>query len=101
MYDNKKIAVVMPAYNAAKTLVRTYEDLPHELIDDVILVDDASNICLVHNGIQQQGARWLNLELLVIVSCVTSMCFLTQYKSPCPRISGEAPAHPVQAAGAV
>ena len=65
------------------------------------LVDDASNICLVHNGILQQGARWLNLELLVIVSCVTSMCFLTQYKSPCPRISGEAPAHPVQAAGAV
>lgn len=32
----------MPAYNAAKTLMRTYEDLPHDLVDDVILVDDAS-----------------------------------------------------------
>lgn len=42
MYKNKKICVVMPAYNAAKTLVRTYEDLPHDLVDDVILVDDAS-----------------------------------------------------------
>lgn len=32
----------MPAYNAAKTLVNTYNDLPHELIDQVILVDDCS-----------------------------------------------------------
>jgi len=41
-YNNKKIIVVMPAYNAGKTLVKTYNDLPHELIDEVILVDDAS-----------------------------------------------------------
>ncbi len=32
----------MPAYNAAQTLERTYGDLPHEILDDVILVDDAS-----------------------------------------------------------
>lgn len=32
----------MPAYNAAKTLRQTYEDIPHGIVDDVILVDDAS-----------------------------------------------------------
>lgn len=38
-----KIGVVMPAYNAARTLERTYNELPHEMISDVILVDDASS----------------------------------------------------------
>lgn len=33
----------MPAYNAEKTLVKTYEELPLEYIDEVILVDDSSN----------------------------------------------------------
>jgi glycosyltransferase involved in cell wall biosynthesis len=37
-----KVAVVMPAYNAEKTLARTYADVPREWVDDVILVDDAS-----------------------------------------------------------
>jgi glycosyltransferase involved in cell wall biosynthesis len=38
----KKIIVVMPAYNAASTLRQTYLELPHDLVDEVILVDDAS-----------------------------------------------------------
>jgi len=38
----QKICVVMPAYNAEKTLERTYHDLPREWVDDIILVDDAS-----------------------------------------------------------
>lgn len=38
----KKVAVVMPAYNAEKTLARTYADIPMACVDDVILVDDAS-----------------------------------------------------------
>lgn len=42
MLSGKKIIVVMPAYNAEKTLRQTYEELPHEYVDDVILVDDAS-----------------------------------------------------------
>lgn len=42
MYKGQTIAVVMPAYNASKTLQQTYDDLPHDLIDDVILVDDCS-----------------------------------------------------------
>lgn len=38
----ERVIVVMPAYNAAKTLKLTYDDLPHESIDGVILVDDGS-----------------------------------------------------------
>ena len=38
-----KVVVVMPAYNAAKTLKMTYADLPHEVVDLVILVDDGSS----------------------------------------------------------
>jgi glycosyltransferase involved in cell wall biosynthesis len=42
MINGKKIVVVMPAYNAAKTLEQTYADLPFEFVDEVILVDDGS-----------------------------------------------------------
>src|SRR3984893_18639827 len=42
MANKPKVVVVMPAYNAAKTLHMTYADLPHQLVDLVILVDDGS-----------------------------------------------------------
>jgi len=42
MLKGKKIVVVMPAYNAAKTLQQTYADIPFDIVDEVILVDDAS-----------------------------------------------------------
>ncbi|MFZ2198872.1 MAG: glycosyltransferase family 2 protein [Thermodesulfovibrionales bacterium] len=42
MMLGKKLIVIMPAYNAEKTLRQTYEELPHEYVDEVILVDDAS-----------------------------------------------------------
>lgn len=42
MLKNKKIIVVMPAYNAALTLEQTWHELPMDIVDDVILVDDAS-----------------------------------------------------------
>ncbi|MFN7312946.1 MAG: glycosyltransferase family 2 protein [Bacteroidota bacterium] len=42
MLNNKKIVVVLPAYNAAQTLSRTYNEIPFDIVDDVILVDDAS-----------------------------------------------------------
>jgi glycosyltransferase involved in cell wall biosynthesis len=42
MILNKKLVVIMPAYNAEKTLRQTYEELPHDYVDEVILVDDAS-----------------------------------------------------------
>lgn len=40
--NKKKVIVVMPAYNAAKTLVKTYRDIPKGVADGVILVDDGS-----------------------------------------------------------
>lgn len=43
MLNGKKVVVVMPAYNAEKTLELTYKDIPFEIVDDVILVDDASH----------------------------------------------------------
>ncbi|NJB86000.1 glycosyltransferase involved in cell wall biosynthesis [Lewinella marina] len=42
MYKDKKVVVVMPAYNAALTLERTYREVPRDLVDEVILCDDAS-----------------------------------------------------------
>src|SRR5690349_3588749 len=42
MIQGQKIIVVLPAYNAAKTLRQTYAEIDHSLVDDVILVDDAS-----------------------------------------------------------
>ena len=42
MINGKKVVVVLPAYNAAKTLEKTYREIDFEIVDDVILVDDAS-----------------------------------------------------------
>jgi len=42
MIKNKKIVVVLPAYNAEKTLERTYNEIPFDIVDDVVLVDDCS-----------------------------------------------------------
>lgn len=42
MLNGMKVVVVMPAYNARKTLQATYEDLPHDVVDTVLLTDDAS-----------------------------------------------------------
>jgi glycosyltransferase involved in cell wall biosynthesis len=42
MFHGKKIIVVMPAYNAARTLERTVAEIPHDLVDELVLTDDAS-----------------------------------------------------------
>lgn len=42
MIQGKKVAVVLPAYNAGKTLQKTYQEIPFDIVDEVILVDDAS-----------------------------------------------------------
>ena len=42
MYKGKKVVVVLPAYNAAKTLEITYREIPFDLVDEVILCDDHS-----------------------------------------------------------
>ena len=43
MLDGKKIIVVLPAYNAEKTLAKTYREIPLDVVDEVIAVDDSSN----------------------------------------------------------
>lgn len=42
MIRKNKVIVVMPAYNAAKTLITTYNEIPLDIVDEVLLVDDAS-----------------------------------------------------------
>lgn len=42
MLNNKKIIVVLPAYKAALTMERTYKEIPFDIVDDVVLVDDNS-----------------------------------------------------------
>jgi glycosyltransferase involved in cell wall biosynthesis len=42
MLNGKRIAVVLPAYNASLTLLRTYSEIPRDIVDDIILTDDAS-----------------------------------------------------------
>ncbi len=54
-----RIAVIMPAYNAEKTLAQTYRDLPMEIVDDVIVTDDASRDGTV------EVARSLGLDPIV------------------------------------
>lgn len=55
----QRVIVVMPAYNAAKTLERTYNDLPKEIVDKVILVDDVSQDETV------EVARQLGLDVVI------------------------------------
>ena len=42
MLNGKRIAIVLPAYNAAETLDKTYHEIPMDIVDTVVLVDDAS-----------------------------------------------------------
>lgn len=42
MIEGRKVAVVLPAYNAALTLKQTYDEIPFDVVDDVILTDDCS-----------------------------------------------------------
>lgn len=42
MIKGKKIIVVLPAYNAESTLAQTYQEIPRDLVDEVVLVDDGS-----------------------------------------------------------
>ncbi len=42
MIKNKKVVVVLPAYNAALTLEQTYKEIPFDIVDEVVLVDDVS-----------------------------------------------------------
>jgi glycosyltransferase involved in cell wall biosynthesis len=56
MLHGKRIVVVMPAYNAEKTLIKTYNEIPREYVDEVILVDDCSSDHTVEVG-KKLGVR--------------------------------------------
>ncbi len=43
MIEGKKVCVILPAYNAAKTLEQTYRDIPKGFVDEILLVDDKSS----------------------------------------------------------
>jgi glycosyltransferase involved in cell wall biosynthesis len=50
MINGKKVVVVLPAYNASKTLEKTYREIDFSIVDDVILVDDMSRDDTVEVG---------------------------------------------------
>lgn len=56
MINGKKIVVVLPAYNAEKTLESTFREIPFDIVDEVILVDDRSNDRTVELG-QKLGIK--------------------------------------------
>ena len=59
MIHGRRVVVVLPAYNAARTLERTVVELPRDVVDDVLLVDDASSDATV------EVARRLGLRTVV------------------------------------
>lgn len=60
MYNNKKVVVVLPAYNAAETLEITYNEIPFDIVDEVVLCDDASKDHTVELG------KKLGIEHIII-----------------------------------
>ena len=59
MLEGKKVIVVLPAYNAERTLEETYKDIPLKVVDEVLLIDDASSDKTV------EVAQRLNLKVFV------------------------------------
>jgi glycosyltransferase involved in cell wall biosynthesis len=60
MIHGKKIVVVLPAYHAEKTIEMTYKDIPLDVVDEVVLVDDCSNDNTV------QAARRIGIRHIVV-----------------------------------
>jgi glycosyltransferase involved in cell wall biosynthesis len=56
MYKDKKVVVVLPAYNASRTLAKTYAEIPRDIVDEIILCDDASR----DNTVQEARALGIN-----------------------------------------
>ena len=61
MINNKKIVVVLPAYNAEKTLEKTYSEIPFEIVDEVILTDDCSKDLTVEKA-NQLGIKEIHIH---------------------------------------
>ena len=61
MLRNKKVVVVMPAYNAEKTLEQTYREIDFSIVDEVILVDDASKDNTAHITVEGNPSKGWSL----------------------------------------
>lgn len=59
MLNGKKVIVVLPAYNAEKTIKKTYDEIPRDIVDEVVLVDDNSR------DKTAQIARELNIPVVI------------------------------------
>ncbi len=59
MIGQQKVVVIMPAYNAEQTLLKTYEEIPLDIVDEIILTDDFSSDHTV------EVAHRLDLTLIV------------------------------------
>jgi cellulose synthase/poly-beta-1,6-N-acetylglucosamine synthase-like glycosyltransferase len=78
-----RVVIVMPAYNAARTLERTYADIPHDIVDRVILVDDVSRDDTVGTAATRRRAttpRWQPVP--TSWSCSTRITSTTRPGSP-------------------
>jgi len=60
MIRDRKITVVLPAYNAEKTLEQTYREIPFDIVDDVVLVDDLSHDKTI------EKARQLGIKHIIV-----------------------------------
>ena len=60
MILGKKLVIVLPAYNAAKTIEQTYNEIPFDIVDDIVLVDDNS----IDNTTEVAAA--LNIKNIVV-----------------------------------
>lgn len=69
MIKNNKIAIILPAYNAEKTLYKTLADIPYEYVDFLVLVDDKSKDDTVKlaKEIRQEGTLFKNKENFFII----------------------------------
>ncbi len=82
----RHVVVVMPAYNAARTLERTYHYIPHQIIDRIILVDDVSRDDTV--AVAQQ----LGLDVIIHRQNLgyggnQKTCYSTRLSRPGPTLS--------------
>lgn len=59
MFNGNKVVVVLPAYNAEKTLEKTYQEIPFDIVDDIVLVDDNSSDATI------QKAKELNINHII------------------------------------
>ena len=60
MLDGKKIFVVMPAYNAEKTIAKTYIDIPKAIVDKILVIDDEGDLLKLA---KTRHARRANLKI--------------------------------------